>query len=148
MDSVYVKRFNAVIEELQFNCHSTMYIRKRTNKRYEKITFVFNLYQFPDGLWKPLYLCYVNDIKQQGYTDSSWYQSNKVYEAYQNRVADCESEYCWCKPKEHHSFEIHPDKTKRYFELVLDIGNITDGKGPKPNKIRTIDELKRVLDDC
>lgn len=128
MDYVHIKRFNDVIEELKYSTHSTIYIREMTMKRYEKITFIFNLYQYPGGLWKPLHLCYVNDIKQHGYTDSTWYQSDRVYDAHQHRVDDCEKGYCWCEPKRHHTFEIHPAKTKRYFELALDIGDIVDGK--------------------
>ena len=137
MDFVYVNRFNSVIQELQFSSHSQIYIREITMKRYEKITFLFNLYHFPDGLWKPLHLCYVNDIKQYGYTDSAWYQSDRIYDAHQGRVDDCKMGLCYCKPKSHHTFEIHPAKTKRYFEMILDIGDIADGNNhgkPIPTK--------------
>ena len=126
MDYSYISKYNAVMEELQYSSHSQMYIREITNKRYEKMTFVFNLYHCPDGLWKPLYLCYVNDIKQCGYTDSHWHASDEVHRAQEVRAKICDDHFCYCEPLPHHSFEIDEARVKRYFELVVDIGNVVD----------------------
>lgn len=130
MDYSYVNKYNAVMQELRFSSHVDMFIRVDSNKRFDRACFVFNLYHFPDGLWKPLYLCYVNDIKQIGYTDSGWHQSDEVHRAQEARAKICDEEYCYCKPSPHHSFEIDNDKVKRYFELVVDVGDVVDGKHP------------------
>lgn len=126
MDFVHIKRFNHVMEELKYSCHSQMYVREITNKRYEKMTFVFNLYLNPDRLWKPLYLCYVNDIKQHGYIDSCWHQSDEILRAQEHRAELCNNEECYCKPHPHHTFEIIQSNVKRYLEMVVDIGDIVD----------------------
>lgn len=119
------------MEELQFSSHIDMYVREITNKRYEKATFVFNLYHCPDESWQPLYLCYVNDIKQHGYVDSTWHQSDRVYDAHRSRLEDCEQCYCYCGVDPHHTFEIEEDRVKRYLEIVLDIGDVTDSQPKK-----------------
>ena len=144
MDFVHVKKYNAVMEELQFSCHSQMYIRELTMKRYNKMIFVFNLHQYPDGLWKPLYSVYINDIRQHSYIDSHWCQSDEIIRAQEHRAEMCTNEECYCKPWPHHTFEVDQDKTKRYFELVLDIGDIVDGHNNgkrKPKKDWTMEYL-------
>ena len=76
-------------------------------------------------------MCYVNDIKQNGYVDSTWHQSDRVYDSHQSRVEDCEQDYCYCGHESHHTFDIKEDRVKRYLEMVIDIGNIVDSQPRK-----------------
>lgn len=140
MDYTNINKFNKVIEELQFSSHSDIYVRDNM-KRYEKSTFVFNLYLFPDLELKPLYLCYINDIKQHDYTDSHWHHSDEIHRAQEKRAEMCTNEDCYCKPFPHHTFEINENKVMRYFEMVVDIGDIVDGT---TNKNRTY--MKPIID--
>ena len=135
MDYTYINKFNKVIEELRFSSHFDIYVRDNM-KRYEKSTFIFNLYPFPDYKWKPLYLCYINDIKQHDYIDSHWHQSDEIHRAQEKRAEMCTNEDCYCKPLPPHTFEINGDKILRYFEMVVDIGDVVDGTTNKSSKYK------------
>ena len=124
MDMVYSHRYDEVMEELTYSMHIETYAREPPRKgKYEKVTFVFNLYNH-HGYIFPYYKCFVNFARQIGYPDSRYCGSDEVRDAQEFFVEKCKNQECYCYGNDHHSFEIDQDKVHRYFEMVIDIGNV------------------------
>lgn len=126
MDNIYKKRFDLCLEELQYSCHIDIYIRCPPLKscKYERATFVFNLYHFDDNIWRPYHLLFINCCRQIGYTNSNYHLSDEVRDAQEFFAEKCNNQECYCFKDQHHTPMYDCDKVKRYFEMIVDIGDV------------------------
>lgn len=124
MDYTYIALFNKVIEELTYSSNVTLYIRNHTNKRYNSAVFVFNRYKTLSGNYKPYYLNFINFCRQIGYDNSGYCMSDEVRDAQEYFANKCKQHDCYCRPRSHHTQSINQKNVERYFEMVVDLGDV------------------------
>ena len=80
----------------------------------------------PSGEYIPYYLNFINFCRQIGYDDLRYCMSDEVRDAQEHMAEKCGQEDCYCKPRSHHTYPIIQNNVKRYFERVIDVGDVVD----------------------